>query len=69
MEYKKFSFKKYIDTRALERHYLSLCNITNKGKKCISVQTMERMMILEIYKSLCTGSYDNVDNGNQSRRD
>ena len=65
----KRSLKPYIDTKELEKYYLSLCPMNEKGKRYISVQTMEKMMLLEIYKELCTNSDNNVDDSNNHSKD
>lgn len=61
---KKLSLEHLIDVEALEQYYCSLVHEEN-GKKYISVRTMEKMMLLEIYKALCADSHDNIDNSNQ----
>lgn len=57
--------KSIIDVDELEKYYLSLMTPAENGKRYISIQTMEKMMLLEIYKTLCAGSHDDINNGNQ----
>lgn len=45
--------KESIDVEFLEQYYLSLMTPAENEKEYISVQTMEKMMLLEIYKILC----------------
>lgn len=45
--------KESIDVEFLEQYYLSLMTPAENEKEYISVQTMEKMMLLEIYKTLC----------------
>ena len=60
---KERGLKSLIDVAALEKYYLSLMTPAENGKEYISVQTMEKMMLLEIYKVLCADTYNDVDNG------
>ena len=60
--------KTLIDVEALEQFYRSLIH-EKDGKSYISIQTMERIMLLEIYKALCTDPHNNIDNSNQSGGD
>lgn len=64
----KGTLKKYIDTDLLEKHYLSSVSETN-GKIYISVETTEKMMLLEIYKALCAGDNDDVDDRDKQGKD
>lgn len=48
--------KSVVDTGVLEKYYLSLCRIDEDERQCVSVQTAEKLMLLEIYKALCTGA-------------
>ena len=59
MKSKKSDLKFYIDTNLLEQHYLSLTSETSDGKKILSVETAEKIMLLEIYKALCLADFDN----------
>lgn len=64
MEKEGKEFKKLIDIKLLEKYYSSLCAEREDGKHYLSIQIMEKMMILEIYKALCTDP-DDVDNGGE----
>lgn len=55
--------KESIDVEFLEQYYLSLMTPAENEKEYISVQTMEKMMLLEIYKMLCTVTHNDVDDG------
>ena len=50
---KEQELKNIIDVETLEKYYLSLMISAENGKDYVSVQTMEKMMLLEIYKTLC----------------
>ncbi len=65
---KKGTLKKYIDTDLLEKHYLSSVSQTNE-KISLSVETAEKMMLLEIYKALCASDNDNVDDRDKQGKD
>lgn len=60
--------KTMIDVEALEQYYRSLIH-EKDGKSYISIQTMERIMLLEIYKSLCADAHDDINNGNHCGED
>ena len=65
----KDTLKEMIDIEALELYYRALMPKEENGKRYISVSTMEKIMLLEIYKTLCTGSHDNINNSNHSSKD
>lgn len=60
---KEQELKNIIDVETLEKYYLSLMTSAENGKDYVSVQTMEKMMLLEIYKTLCAVTHNDVDDG------
>ena len=61
--------KDFIDVKSLEEYYQSLMITEKDEKQYVSVQTMERIMLLEIYKALCADTHDDIDNGNHCGED
>lgn len=58
--------KNYIDMEVLEQYYRSCIYKSADGRDCVSIELAEKMILLEIYKTLCIGVDKNINDGNKS---
>lgn len=47
--------KNLINTEVLESYYISCAHKSADGKDCVDVKLIEKIMLLEIYKTICKG--------------